>query len=119
MQVQNKVIEETLPAASGDPVIVLTFTGDISSASKDAVLGTYQGLTKGAKQKILFNFKGVEYLNSSGISLIIQVLMTASKAGETIGICGLSPHFTKVFTMVGIPKYATLYQDQATALAKL
>src|ERR1700722_16787130 len=109
MQISNKVIEETLPGDSGDPVIVLSFTGDISSASKEAVLGTYQNLPKAAKQKILFNFKAVEYLNSSGIALIIQVLMTASKAGETIGICGLSPHFIKVYTMVGIPKYPTLY----------
>ena len=119
MHVANKVTEEVLPGASGDPVIVLGFTGDISSASKEAVLGTYQALKKAPNQKILFNFKGVEYLNSSGISLVIQVLMTASKAGEKVSICGLSPHFVKVFTMVGIPKYASIHTDQAAALAAL
>jgi anti-sigma B factor antagonist len=119
MNVANKVTEERLAGASGDSVIVLSFTGDISSASKDAILGTYQGLNKGPNQKILFNFQAVEYLNSSGISLIIQVLMIASKAGEKVSICGLSPHFVKVFTMVGIPKYASLHGDQAAALAAL
>ena len=119
MHVANKVTEEVLPGASGDPVMVLVFTGDISSASRDAVLGTYQALKMAPNQKILFNFKSVEYLNSSGISLVIQVLMTASKAGEKVSICGLSPHFVKVFTMVGIPKYASIHADQAAALAAL
>ena len=45
--------------------------------------------------------------------------MEAGKAGQKIAICGLSPHFTKVFTMVGITKYATLYPDEPTALAAL
>ena len=43
-------------------------------------------------------------LITSGIALVIQVLMEASKSGQTIAICGLTPHFTKVFTMVGITK---------------
>ncbi len=55
----------------------------------------------------------MEYLNSSGIALVIQVLMEAGKAGQTIAICGLTPHFTKVFNMVGITKFATLYPDEA------
>jgi len=31
----------------------------------------------------------------------------------------LSPHFNKVFTMVGITKYAGLFPDQSEALAAL
>src|SRR5438552_1223323 len=57
--------------------------------------------------------------NASGIALVIQVLMEANKSGQTIAICGLTPHFTKVFTMVGITKYATLYPDEAAAVAAL
>ena len=119
MNVANKVSQEVLSDANGNPVIMLVFTGDISSASQEAVLGTYEGLKKTPNQKILLNFKGVEYLNSSGISLVIQMLMLASKAGEKVSICGLSPHFMKVFTMVGIPKYASIHADQAAALAAI
>ncbi len=82
-------------------------------------MGTYQALDKATNKRILLDFKGVEYLNSSGIALVIQVLMEANKSGQTIAICGLTPHFTKVFTMVGITKYATLYADETAALAAL
>lgn len=117
MQVTTKVTERTAAAASGGAVTILSFAGDISSASKDAILGAYHGLN-GAAQKILLDFTGVDYINSSGIAIIIQMLLEAGKSGtQTVGIFGLSPHFQKVFTMVGINKYAALHKDEATALA--
>jgi anti-sigma B factor antagonist len=119
VQTANKVSQQQLTGASGQQITCLRFTGDISSASRDAVVGTYQALDKASNPRVLLEFKGVEYLNSSGIALVIQVLMEASKSGQTVAICGLTPHFTKVFTMVGITKYATLYPDEAAALAAL
>jgi anti-anti-sigma factor len=119
VQSANKVSQHKLTAASGRPVTTMRYIGDISSASKEAVVGSYEGLDRDTVKQILLDFKGVEYLNSSGIALVIQVLMEASKAGQKVAICGLTPHFTKVFTMVGITKYSTLYTDEAAALAAL
>jgi anti-anti-sigma factor len=119
VQTANKVSQQQLTGASGQQITCLRFSGDISSVSKDAIVGTYQALDKASHKHILLDFKGVEYLNSSGIALVIQVLMEANKSGQTIAICGLTPHFTKVFTMVGITKYATLYPDEAAAVSTL
>jgi anti-sigma B factor antagonist len=119
VQTANKVSQQQLTGASGQQVTCLRFVGDVSSASKDAIVGTYQALDRAVHQRILLDFKSVEYLNSSGIALVIQVLMEANKSGQTVAICGLTPHFTKVFTMVGITKYATLYPDEASALSSL
>lgn len=102
--------------ADGQPILVLRFSGDITSGSKAAVLGTYQGLPRQAK-RILLDFSKVEYLNSSGIALIIQMLMEAGKAGQSIQAFGLSPHFRKVFTMVGITKYTGIHADERSACA--
>jgi len=119
VQTANKVSQQELTGASGQSITALRYTGDISSASKEPVVGAYQALDKATHRFLLLDFKGVEYLNSSGIALVIQVLMEANKAGQKIAICSLTPHFTKVFTMVGITKYATLYADEAAALAAL
>lgn len=125
MQAATKVSERTATGASGDRVTILAFAGDISSASKDAILGAYHGLSGGlggdsgeAARKILLDFTGVDYINSSGIAIIIQMLLEAGKSGtQSIGIFGLSAHFQKVFTMVGIGRYAVLHKDEAAALA--
>ena len=68
---------------------------------------------------MLLEFSKVDYINSSGIALVIQMLIEASNSGQKVFAFGLSPHFTKVFTMVGITKYAGLFPNQADALAAL
>ena len=119
MQASTKVTRRNATAGSGDSVVVLAFAGDISSSSKDAILSAYHQLD-GTAKKILLDFRGVDYINSSGIAIIIQMLLEARKAGQpSIGIFGLTPHFHKVFTMVGVPKYATIAPDEAGVLASL
>jgi anti-anti-sigma factor len=95
----------------------MRFTGDISSASKESVLGAWQ--TVSGNGPVLLDFSKVEYINSSGIGLIITMLMEADKSGQKVAVFGLTPHFQKVFTMVGIGKYAGLHKDQETAAASL
>jgi len=102
---------------SGGTVTVLRFSGDITSASETAILGTYHGLSPDTAKRILLDFSKVEYINSSGIALIIQLMYAAGRNNQAIQTFGLTPHFQKVFTMVGITKYTRLHPDEATACA--
>ena len=119
MQTETKSRVEQLTSPAGHAVTVLRFEGDIASTSKDAVLGAYQALPKDSTKIVLLDFTKVDYINSSGIALVIQLMIEASNAGQKVYAFGLSPHFTKVFTMVGITKYAGLFPGQAEALAAL
>jgi len=119
VQSETKSRVDQLTSPAGHSVTVLRFEGDIASTSKEAVLGTYQALPKETNKLILLDFSKVDYINSSGIALVIQLLMEAANAAQKIYAFGLSAHFTKVFTMVGITKYAGLFPTQAEALAAL
>jgi len=119
VQSETKSRVDQLTSSAGHPVTVLRFEGDIASTSKEAVLGTYQALPKSDVKIILLDFSKVDYINSSGIALVIQLLIEAANAGQKVYAFGLSAHFTKVFTMVGITKYAGLYPTQNDALADL
>ena len=116
MQAETKTTVDRTSGATGASISVLRFSGDISSTSKDSVLGAWQSVNDGP---VLLDFSKVDYINSSGIALIIQMLMEADKTGRKVAIFGLTPHFQKVFTMVGIAKYAGLYKDEPTATASL
>ena len=112
MQSETKSRVDQLTSPAGHPVTVLRFEGDIASTSKEAVLGAYQALPKATTKIILLDFTKVDYINSSGIALVIQLLIEAASSGQKVVAFGLSPHFTKVFTMVGITKYAQLFPNQ-------
>jgi anti-sigma B factor antagonist len=119
VQSETKSRVDQLKTPAGFPVAVLRFEGDIASTSKEAVLGVYQGLPKQTTKLILLDFTHVDYINSSGIALVIQLLIEAANSAQKVYAFGLSPHFTKVFTMVGITKYANLFPNQEEALAAL
>jgi anti-anti-sigma factor len=117
VQTETKANVDQISGGNGGGITVLRFTGDISSTSHDALLGTYETVSKSLP--VLLDFSKVEYINSSGIALVIQMLMEANKNSQKIAAFGLTPHFQKVFTMVGITKYASLYPDEAAAKASI
>ena len=106
-------VTRTKVEQSGE-VAVMRFEGDITSTSEEAVLGHYRNLPAGTKS-ILLDYSKVPYLNSSGIALVIQLMMAASKVPQKVICFGLSAHFVKVFTMLGLAKYTRLESDEATA----
>ena len=113
---RTSVTVSHIAGSSGQPITALRFSGDITSTSKEAVLASYQGL-RPEVTRIVLDFSKVEYINSSGIALIIQVLMQARNTGRSVQTFGLSDHFRKVFAMVGITKYTDLHADELSACA--
>jgi len=119
MPSDTKARVHQLTSKTGQSVAALRFEGDIDSTSKDAVLGSYHSLSKETVKFVLLDFSKVDYINSSGIELIIQMLIEASKSGQKVSTFGLSRHFTKVFTMAGITKYSQIFPNEVDALAAL
>lgn len=117
MQTETRTTTDRISGPGGQSIAVLRFSGDISSASKDSVLGAWQNVR--GSGPVLLDFSKVDYINSSGIALVIQVLMEADKISQKVAVFGLTPHFQKVFTMVGIAKYAGLFKDEPSAVASL
>ncbi len=115
-QLNTRASVDLTKAPDDGSVAVLRFTGDITSTSRDVVFGAYQEVPI-ATHRVVLDFSKMEYMNSSGIALIIELLMAANKVNRTVQSFGLSPHFQKVFTMVGLNKYTSLHPDEATACA--
>ncbi len=116
-QTESKVYVELITNDQGAQITAFRLSGDISSESRAALMGSYETASK--SNPVLLDFSKVDYINSSGIAIVIQMLMEAAKSGQKVAAFGLTPHFDKVFTMVGITKYAHLYKDQPTAVASL
>jgi anti-anti-sigma regulatory factor len=48
--------------------------------------------------------------------LLIQILAETKKNNQQAGITGLSDHFKKIFNMVGITKFAKIFDSVDAAL---
>ena len=93
-------------------IAVLQIQGDITSHSESYINEAYKKLNdQGPIQKILIQFEEDAYINSGGIAVLIQILAQTQKNDQLIGITGLSEHFKKIFNMVGITKFANIYNS--------
>jgi len=91
--------------------------GDITAQSEPVINEAYKKADdQGAAQKILIQFEEDAYINSGGIAVLIQILAHTQKKNQQIGITGLSDHFKKIFNMVGISKFAGIYNTVEDAI---
>ena len=97
------------------PLTVIDLSGEVTTFAEEAVNGAYKQATERGAKQVLLNFKDVEYINSAGISVIIGLLTEARKVEQQLMITGLTPHYTKIFQMMGLAQYAPLYETEEEA----
>ena len=97
-------------------VTLLDIRGDITILSESFLNDAYEDANNQGAGKILLKFQEDAYINSGGISVLIQLLAKTEQNNQQIGIIGLSDHFTKIFNMVGITKFAKIYKTREDAL---
>jgi anti-anti-sigma factor len=113
-QQTNEVTFET----RGD-VMVLNIQGDITAFSETKLNEAYRSATGQGAVRLLLKIAADAYINSGGIAVLIQILAQTSRNRQVIGITGVSEHFKKIFSMVGITKFATIYPSIEEALEKM
>jgi anti-anti-sigma factor len=97
-------------------VTLFDIKGDVTAFSESFFNDTYRKANDQGASKILFKFDRDAYINSGGIAVLIQILAETSRNKQFSGITGLSDHFKKIFNMVGITKFAKIYNTIEEAL---
>jgi anti-anti-sigma regulatory factor len=98
---------------------IIDLIGDVTNRGQEAIVSAYAGALESPAERIFFNFGETEYINTSGIAVLISVVIEAEKAGRKIGLYGMSAHYYKVFNLVRLPLYADVYESEAEALASV
>ena len=98
---------------------IISLSGDISGTAEEVIRSSYDYLTKAGAMKILFRFSTGCYINSAGIAVIILIVSEAKKSKQKVGAVGLSPHFQKIFDMIGLTDYIRVFQTEAEAKQEL
>lgn len=109
-----KVVARPVP-----PVVVLDLCGDVTAAAETVLTGVYRSAAEEGARLVVLNLAGTEYINSAGIAVIISLLTEARVQGITLTMCGLNPHYQKIFRMVGLTQYAEVFDSEETALQTL
>ncbi len=98
--------------------VIIDVSGDVTNQGQETIHNAYAEAMQSEPERVLFNFSDTEYINTSGIVVLISIVMQAEKTGHKIGLFGMSSHYQKVFELVRLPLYADVYQTETEALTE-
>ncbi len=92
---------------------VVTISGRLSMGGETERLdATVKGLLLKDTKKFVLDITALEYLDSSGIGMVVSCLTNVKKAGGELCVAGANPRIKRIFNMTGVenmmPMFATL-----------
>jgi anti-sigma B factor antagonist len=91
---------------------IVELGGTVNRGAKEEMEKAYKEATK-APGEILLDFADVEYINSTGIAVIVGVLAMARAEDRDIGAIGLTDHYKEVFEITRLADFMHIYEDAA------
>jgi anti-anti-sigma factor len=93
--------------------------GEINALAEHELNEAYAHAIASDPARILLHFGGVDYINSTGIALIVGLLARARKEHRAITACGLSDHYREVFEITRLADFMSIFPDEASAISGL
>ena len=99
-----------------DGVAVIDLLGDVDRAAERALQDGYTKAIGAGAGSVVLNFSGADYINSTGIALIVGLLAQARSHGVHITACGLSDHYREIFEITRLADFMTIADNEDSAV---
>jgi anti-sigma B factor antagonist len=101
----------------GNGTSIIDITGDVNAFAESALMEAYTQACNGSTRAIILNFGGLEYMNSSGIGLLVTLLIRVNRQKQQLLAYGLSEHYRQIFELTRLNEAIGIYPSEAEALA--
>lgn len=98
-------------------VSVIAITGSVTAASEAPLMEAYASAAGERTSHIVLDFDRLEYLNSSGIGLIVTLLVRANRQGQKLAAFGLTEHYRHIFELTRLSDAISIHPDESAALS--
>jgi len=98
-------------------VAVIGLTGDVTAACETELMDAYREAARAEARGIVLDFTDLDYMNSSGIGLLVTLLVRAKREGRQISAYGLSDHYRQIFELTRLDEAVLIHDSEQEALA--
>jgi len=96
---------------------VIEIAGDVTAASEDVLMAAYERASDEGVRTIVLDFGGLDYMNSSGIGLLVTLLVRAHRQGRQVLAFALSDHYRQIFELTRLDEAVSIHDTEDDALA--
>jgi anti-sigma B factor antagonist len=98
--------------------VVLDLRGEINGFAQEVLDAAYAEADAKDTKTILLNFEEVDYINSTGIALIVGLLAKARVSKRRLVAFGLSDHYVEIFEITRLSDFMSVFPDEESAISE-
>src|SRR2546430_17575629 len=96
---------------------IIDFQVDLFAFAEPVLMDAYTQASSRTTRIIILNFTGLAYMNSSGIGLLVTLLIRVNRQKQHLVCYGLSEHYKHIFELTRLSDVIKLYDTEPEALA--
>ena len=101
---------------------VIELSGEVDGSAAAVLTDAYErAVTAGPESPdtVVLDFAAVQYINSTGIALIVSVLARARSQRRSVVASGLSDHYREIFDITRLSDFIELFPSLDGAVSRL
>jgi anti-sigma B factor antagonist len=95
-----------------DNVSVIDVEGELTAFAEGVLMDAYGQASGGRVRAIVLNFEGLEYMNSSGIGLLVTLLIRVNREKQRLLTYGLSEHYRNIFQITRLDDAIGIFDSE-------
>ena len=99
-----------------DKVSIIDVKGELTAFAEGVLMQAYTQASDGGVRAIVLNFEGLEYMNSSGIGLLVTLLIRVNREKQRLLTYGLSSHYRNIFQITRLDDAISIYDSEKEAV---
>ena len=96
---------------------ILDIQGEVTGFAEDVLMDAYNQATTHGARIIAINFSNLDYMNSSGIGLLVTLLVRVQRQKQQLRAFGLSEHYHQIFELTRLNEAIGIYTTEAEAVS--
>ena len=96
---------------------VIAVRGELTGTTERALMDAYVRAADPMTRRIILDFTGLDYMNSTGIGLLVTMLVRAQRQRQTLLAFGLSDHYRQILGLTRLDEAIVIVATEQEALA--
>ena len=102
-----------------DTTAIIHIQGDVTAAAENKLMDAYSEASQNGTQVIILDFNLMDYMNSSGIGLLVTLLIRTKRHDQKLMAVGLSEHYCQIFELTRLNEAIEIHDTVESAVATL
>ena len=96
---------------------IVRIAGDLTPAAEADLSAAWGKASGDGDRAVVLDFSEMEYMNSGGIGLLVQLLVRSKRTKHGLAATGLSAHYRQIFQVTRLDEAIAIHDDVDAAVA--